>query len=70
MDNELACVLIFIVILTAALLGLNYTVSNIKCHAKAEALEYQCDYRPMQGCVLIKPNGKKILLEQLREYAE
>lgn len=69
MNNELCGVLIFIILITA-LFGLDYTVSNMKCHAKAEALGYQCDYRPMQGCVLIKPNGKKILLEQLREYAE
>ena len=70
MNNELSCVLIFLILIIAVLFGLGYTVSNAKCHAKAEALGYQCDYRPMQGCVLIKPNGKKILLEQLREYAE
>lgn len=62
--------LVLLTIMFAITLGITYCSSNARCHAKAEALGYQCDYKLMQGCVLIKPNGKKILLEQLREYAE
>ena len=40
----------------------------LECNAKAKALNYTSDYGLLQGCVLIKNNGEKALLEQLRIY--
>lgn len=59
---------IAIIIVLILSLGLVYAISQKNCTAKANALGYNCDYALFQGCVLIKPDGKRILLEQLREY--
>lgn len=50
------------------LLGLCCHMANYACHKKAEALGYKCSWHFGSGCVLEKPNGKKVLLEQLREF--
>lgn len=61
---ELACIAgVFIFVLGGA-----YLVNLCECYSKAKALEYQCDYKPFQGCLLIKPDGKRVLLEQLRDF--
>ena len=60
--NDLICALLIIL----GLCGIVYGLSNVQCSAKASALGYAYDYKPFQGCVLVKPNGHKILLQQLR----
>ena len=59
-----------IVITVLLILGLGVFMSNWECHAKADALGYACNYKPIQGCVLIKPDGKRVLLQQLRDYSD
>lgn len=59
---------IAIIIVLILFFGLFYAISQKTCTSKAHALGYSCDYALFQGCVLIKPDGKRILLEQLREY--
>lgn len=57
---------IFIILGLILFLGLFYAIGQKSCTVKAHALGYSCDYTLFQGCVLIKPDGKRILLEQLR----
>ena len=57
-----------IAIILTILLALNYVVNKTECHLKADALGYKSNFAPLQGCVLEKPNGKKVLLEQLRDF--
>ena len=59
----LVCLIGFIVVC-----GLTFGVNNQRCAAKATALGYEHDFKVFQGCVLIKPDGKKVLLEQLRDF--
>lgn len=43
---------------------------KIQCNEQAKVLNYQCEYHILTGCVLVKENGKKILLKQLRNWEE
>ena len=46
----------------------SYQYEKFECSAKAKTLGYKCEYSFIIGCVLEKPNGKKMLLEQLRDF--
>lgn len=61
---------LFLIIIVAIAIGITYGVDYLECSATAKTLEYQSEYHPFTGCVLTKPNGKKVLLEQLRDYGE
>lgn len=67
MDEDSIYFLWFIVLMVILFAG-NYLAAETRCTAKAEALGYMSDYKLFQGCVLEKPNGKKVLLEQLRDF--
>ena len=45
-----------------------YFTAKATCSAKAQALGYEHDYKFYQGCLLTKPDGQKVLLEQIRDY--
>jgi hypothetical protein len=67
MENDnLGCLVTIIVLLGFALFG--YFMNYKECEAKANALGYKFNYQYFQGCVLEKSNGKKVLLQQLREF--
>ena len=67
-NDNLGCLVTIIVLLGFVLFG--YTMNHKECEAKANALGYKYDFKYFQGCVLEKPNGKKVLLQQLRDYNE
>ena len=67
-DNYGCLALIIIIIAFASLVKFAYWIESKECTAKATALNYKYDFKFFQGCVLEKPNGKKILLEQLRDF--
>ena len=64
-DSNIGCIcyLVFLV----AMFIFAYFTSNVSCHKTAETLNYSCEYNIWTGCVLTEPNGRKFLLEQLRE---
>lgn len=49
---------------------LDVQVDKKCCYAKAQALGYKCRYDYWAGCVLEKPDGKKVLLGKLRNVEE
>lgn len=51
-------------------IGADYIPHKIECSQTAKALNYNSKYTYFTGCVLTKPNGKRILLKQLRDYGE
>ena len=63
--NELTILIAFILVTT----GCSILARSFECHAKASALGYSASYAPFQGCVLIKKDGTKVLLEQLRDFS-
>ena len=69
MDDNLFY-LIVLGIISLFVLGIIFIFGMIECKAKANVLGYKCEYGIITGCILEKPNGKKVLLEQLREYGE
>jgi len=66
--DELFLNLLAVVIVFGLIFGGVFITSKIECESKAEALGYSCDYKFFQGCLLIKPDGKRVLLEQLRDF--
>ena len=67
LDNDLKFLLI-VVMGFGLMFGGLFITSKIRCESKAKALGYSCDYKLYQGCLLIKPDGKRVLLEQLRDF--
>ena len=67
-DLDLLAAPIALIIVVSLCIGLAYFFEKAECEAKAKVLGYKCDFALMQGCALIKPDGKVILLEQLREF--
>ena len=65
MDEDLKAVLLFILLIIMAILGVIVS-SQLECTSKAKAVGYKCEWGVFQGCVLEKPNGSKVLLENLR----
>lgn len=61
---------IILVIVISCVRGLNYTFQKIQCTRVAKDLNYKSEYHFITGCILEKTNGKKILLQQLRDYGE
>lgn len=61
---------LLLIIIIAIVIGISYGADYLECSATAKTLEYQSEYHPFTGCILTKPNGKKVLLKQLRDYGE
>ena len=68
MDEDVKAVLLFVLLIVMIILGY-FVVSQLECTSKAKALGYKCEWGIFQGCVLEKPNGSKVLLENLRYKA-
>lgn len=66
MDKEFLIFIIGTILFLAFIVGLGYKTEQISCSAKATAINCDYEFGWWQGCVLIKPDGKRILLEQLR----
>lgn len=64
MDNDFIAGLLLVIIVVF----IGYIDDFTKCNAKAKVLGYTCDYGIFTGCVLHKPDGTNILLEQIRDY--
>lgn len=45
-----------------------YCIDRYSCKKIANTLGYACEYSIWTDCVLIKPDGKKVLLKQLRDF--
>lgn len=65
MDEDIKAVLLFVLLVVMVIL-FYFVVSQLECTSKAKALGYKCEWGIFQGCVLEKPNGSKVLLENLR----
>ena len=61
-------IILFFVFIMGLAIGLVYKIEQISCSAKSKAINYNYEYGWLQGCVIIKPDGKKVLLEQLRKF--
>ena len=59
---------LFLIFFILGTIGFVYIIAKIECSSKANALGYKSNYAFFQGCVLEKPNGKKVLLQQLRDF--
>lgn len=67
MNDEFIATL-FTIFLIVTITGSIYITAKIECTSKANALGYKSSFALFQGCVLEKPNGKKVLLQQLRDF--
>lgn len=53
-------------ILAAPLFTIAYFMDKISCEATARALSFTPHYSILTGCVVKKPNGTSVLLDQIR----
>lgn len=63
----LVSLLIILGLIMTGLIKMIICIDKKTCEAKANSLGYQCNYDVWQGCLLIKPDGRRVLLEQLRD---
>lgn len=66
MDNELTIMMSIIIMVFLGIIVGAIKFEQLGCAAKANSLGYKYEWGLLQGCVLEKPNGDKILLEKLR----
>lgn len=66
MDKEMSICLLIIILLFCGILFIGFKSEELSCTSKAKVLGYKGEWGILQGCVLEKPNGNKILLEKLR----
>lgn len=66
MDEELKYILLSIFLIIVMGVVMIFVSSQLECTSKAKALGYKCEWGIFQCCVLEKPNGSKVLLENLR----
>ena len=65
---------IFTAIVIAGIIGtplffiglLVYSCNRIECNAVGKKIELKTEYSFWAGCIVEKPNGQKVLLEQMR----
>ena len=67
---EFGYIVFILFIILCLSIGADYIPHKIECSQTAKALSYKSKYTYFTGCVLTKPNGKKVLLKQLRDYGE
>ena len=58
----IACVLLIAV----PVFTIGYFMDKISCEATARALSFTPHYSIFTGCVVEKPNGNRVLLDQIR----
>lgn len=68
MDKDFVCSWFVLTVFLLIMGAISWLYNSAQCKVKAEVLGYQCSFGPLQGCVLIKPDGTKMLLEQIREF--
>lgn len=67
--DTILVILVFIVVLTG-IIYISYFTDKKSCTAICTELGYKYSYGYWQGCIVEKPNGKKIRLEQIRDFYE
>ena len=53
-------------IFSVSLFTISYFMDKISCEATARALSFTPHYSIFTGCVVEKPNGTRVLLDQIR----
>lgn len=66
-EDTITTILAFI-ILFAFFFSIGVGADMIQGKATAHSLGYKSEYKIFVGTILIKPNGEKMLLKQLRYY--
>lgn len=65
----LSAILMTVIMATVCVM-IGIKLDKISCNKIAVELGYQCNYDIWTGCIIKLPNGKKILLEQIRNTNE
>lgn len=62
--------ILVVMFILAFVVVLNIGTAWFQCYRAAKELGYNCTYKVMVGCVVEKPDGKKVLLRQMRNYID
>lgn len=60
------CMIVCVLFISVSALTIGYFVDKISCEATARALGFNPHYTLLTGCMVEKPNGTRVLLEQIR----
>ena len=60
------CLIVTTLILVVPIFTIVYFMDKISCEATARALSFTPHYSIFTGCVVEKPNGNRVLLDQFR----
>ena len=58
--------IVSVLFIAVPILTIGYFVDKISCEATARALGFNPHYTLLTGCVVEKPNGTRVLLDQIR----
>lgn len=58
--------IVSILFIAVPVLTIGYFMDKISCEATARALSFTPHYSIFTGCVVEKPNGTRVLLDQIR----
>lgn len=58
--------IVAVLIFAVPLFTIGYFMDKISCEATARALSFTPRYSIFTGCVVEKPNGNRVLLDQIR----
>lgn len=64
--EEVIWLIVTALILAVPLFTIAYFMDKISCEATARALSFTPHYSIFTGCVVEKPNGTRVLLDQIR----
>lgn len=64
--EEVIWLIVTVLILAVPLFTIAYFMDKISCEATARALSFTPHYSIFTGCVVEKPNGTRVLLDQIR----
>lgn len=64
--ESVICLIVVTLILAVPLFTIAYFMDKISCEATARALSFTPHYSIFTGCVVEKPNGNRVLLDQIR----
>ena len=58
--------IVSILVVAVPVFTIGYFMDKISCEATARALSFTPHYSIFTGCVVEEPNGKRVLLDQIR----
>ena len=67
MSKEDVMIIVVLSLVIGLILGIGFLLKSVACESKFSQYGVT-DYGPIQGCMITKPDGKRIPAETIREF--